>query len=227
MKTFKFRESLKKSWGTYKNNWGVVLSSFAAYLGVVSFLSSMDNLSKPIITGIIWDVISIVFSLYISFLLVKGILKFIDTHSITVDDLKFTQKQIITFVKTLLILLGLGIVVGVIFLIFSMTSILFNGFFGIAISVIIALLAVYGALRLSFINFFLIDHASHMSARSIIKNLWEKTDGKVGSIVVFGIKILLLNILGLIALGVGLIITIPLSALMRAQFYREQIQEKI
>jgi hypothetical protein len=227
MKKFKFRESLKKSWEIYKNNWRLVLSSCAAYVGIVSFLSSMDNLPKPLITGAIWDIISTVFSVYISFLFTKGILKFIDTHSVGVNDLKFTQKQITTFIKTILILLGLGIIVGIILLLLSVASILFNGFFGIFVSVVIILLAVYGALRLSFMSFFLIDHASHMSARSIIEKLWEKTDGKVGSIIVFGIKILLLNLLGLIALGIGLVITLPLSALIKADFYREQIQDNV
>jgi uncharacterized membrane protein len=48
----------------------------------------------------------------------------------------------------------------------------------------------------------------------------------VGTIITFGVKIFLLNLLGFVALGIGLIITIPLSAIMQAQFYRDQIQEK-
>jgi hypothetical protein len=226
MKIFKFRESLKHAWGIYKKNWKLVLSALAAYAGILAFLSSMDSLPMPLITGIIWTIISTTLSIYISFVISRGTLKLYDTHHVDKDILFFTQKQVVTIIKALVILAGLGIIFVGAFLLLSVSSALLIGLLGIIVGIIIILIGLYVMLRLSFSTFFLIDHASHMGGRAIVKDLWSKTKGKVGTIITFGVKIFLLNLLGFVALGIGLIITIPLSAIMQAQFYRDQIQEK-
>jgi hypothetical protein len=226
MKTFKFRESLKNAWEVYKKNWKLILSSFAAYLGLVSFLSSMDSLPKPLITGAIWDIISAIFSIYISFLLAKGILKFIDTDQVGVEDLRFTNKQIITFIKTIGLLLVAGLIIAGIISAVLFLAIIINKLVALVLAIIIVIIVLYVALRLSFVTLFLTDHASHMEPVAIIKDLWNRTDRKITQIILLGLKITLLNILGFFALGVGLIITMPLSAIIKTKFYREQIQEK-
>jgi uncharacterized membrane protein len=75
------------------------------------------------------------------------------------------------------------------------------------------------AIRYSFVNYLIVD--KNFGIMESLHKSREMTDGKKGDLFVFFIVLLLINILGVICLGVGLFATIPTSMLAFAFVYRQ------
>lgn len=95
----------------------------------------------------------------------------------------------------------------------------------IAIFVGFILLIVPGiiiAIKLQFIDYLIVD--KKMGFESINKS-WEMTKGVKWNLFVFGILICLINVLGFLALLLGLFITLPLSMVATAYVYKKLISQ--
>lgn len=77
---------------------------------------------------------------------------------------------------------------------------------------------IFFAVRLQFYVFFIIEH--DYSAINALSKSWESTGGESINLILFGIVILLINLLGAIACGIGLLVSIPMSVIALALVYR-------
>ncbi len=73
--------------------------------------------------------------------------------------------------------------------------------------------------RLFFAVYFVVD--KNLSFEDSIKASWKLTEGKVMKLIFFQLVLIALNILGVIALGVGLLIAIPVTSIASVYVYKE------
>ncbi len=78
------------------------------------------------------------------------------------------------------------------------------------------LVAVYFALRFSMGQYAIIEGAKVMES---LRKSWRMTRGAMGKLILFMLAFGLLNLIGIIPLGLGLLITIPLTSLAMAHVY--------
>ena len=74
-------------------------------------------------------------------------------------------------------------------------------------------------LRLWFVGFVLVDERT--GPIDAIQRSWDLTRGRTMDLLVFFIVLVGLNLLGVVCLGVGLLVTVPISGLAMAYIYRE------
>ncbi len=78
------------------------------------------------------------------------------------------------------------------------------------------------AIKLQFIDYLIVD--KKMGFESINKS-WEMTKGVKWNLFVFGILLCLINVLGFLALLLGLFITLPLSMVATAYVYKKLLSQ--
>lgn len=79
---------------------------------------------------------------------------------------------------------------------------------------------IYLLVRLQFFTYLLVEH-ENMEVLESLKKSMEMTKGRFWSLFGFGLAFIGINLLGLIALGVGLFITIPVTCIAYAMLYRK------
>ena len=94
---------------------------------------------------------------------------------------------------------------------------MFSGVSGI-ISILFSLVTLYLALRLMFATL------AYIGVSDAVRRSWEMTRGNMGKIILAILMIVVLNIIGLVALIVGVVVTLIISAFMIVALY-EQIKE--
>ncbi len=99
-------------------------------------------------------------------------------------------------------------------------SLLTSGFIIPVIIIVVLALAwlVYASARLTFVAYLVLEAGK--GPVEAVKESFRITQWSVGKIVLFSFALVLLNILGAIALLVGLLVTIPVSMLAMAHLYR-------
>jgi uncharacterized membrane protein len=90
----------------------------------------------------------------------------------------------------------------------------------LGLSALLLIPGFYFTIRFKFYPYVLLEN-EHMTVPEIIKNTYRLTCCNFWSILWFFVMILVLNILGAFAFGVGLIITVPVSVFALAHFYRK------
>lgn len=155
-----------------------------------------------LITFIVGDipVIRDVISILMSIALTAVTLKLLDEHIPHYGDLLIPFK---TYKVTLHYALGsilyaLIVLVGLIFLILP---------------------GIYLLVRLQFFTYLLVEH-ENMGAIESFKRSMGMTKGRFWSLFGFGLVFVGINLLGLLAFGVGLFITIPVTCIAYAKLYR-------
>lgn len=103
------------------------------------------------------------------------------------------------------------------FLPFFLTSLIF-GILVIVGFILLIVPGIYLAVKYQFVSFVVVD--KKLSYWTAIKKAGELTEGKWMQIFLFDLALVGLNLLGLLALGVGLILTIPTSFFAAAYLYR-------
>ena len=78
---------------------------------------------------------------------------------------------------------------------------------------------IYLALRLQFYSYYIID--KNAGSIDSLKMSWKATEGNVINIFLFELLLIGINILGAIALVVGLLVTIPVSVIAVTLLYRK------
>ncbi len=79
---------------------------------------------------------------------------------------------------------------------------------------------IYLAVRLQFYKFLIVDKGD-IGPIMALKESWRITDNHAWNLFLFLILIALLNILGVILLGIGLFVTVPISMIAYALLYRK------
>jgi uncharacterized membrane protein len=177
--------------------------------------------------------IEILVGLAVSITIITASLLIVEGHSPAFQDIFKHFKNckipwnytLATILYTLIVLIGFGAVVALLGTLYYATSPTTLGFepktyIAVLIAVAIFLTTLYYAIRLQFYKFLIVDD-ENLKAVAALKKSLAITDGKFWSITLFLISIIVLNILGALAFGIGLILTIPVTTIAYAIVYRK------
>jgi hypothetical protein len=203
MNTFTIKGLFKEAWKDYKKYWGVILLIGLTFAIVQSFgFSGMnfDPYTGTLTQGGFGQLIGWIAGTWLSIGYLNFLLNIVDGNQANYKDIFYGVKSAEQFAYFVLVSLiyGAAVVLGLFILIIP----------GIILAIGFLFAQYYIAEnRLGFTNAF--------------KSSWEITKGNRWKIFGFGIVAGLFNVLGLIALGVGLLITIPMTQLMYARMFRK------
>lgn len=123
-------------------------------------------------------------------------LRIVDGEPITIPSFKEFSPEYVSFLLTSL-LAGLFVAAGLLLLIVP---------------------GVLWALKFCFAGFVVVDRK--LSPVEALKESARLTEGLRGELAAFGVALLVLNVVGLLALGVGVMVTVPMTYVAAAQVYR-------
>jgi uncharacterized membrane protein len=190
--------------GLVKEAWNIVKSNAKLFaLLVIAFIifnivqSAVSNIFQDqYVIGFIVSLAFTVFSLLLQIGFIKITLKLIDGQVADIKELiSYTEYLLRTVAAS--ILFALAFVGGLILLVIP---------------------GIYIALRLQFFTYYIVDKNSGVV--DSLKQSWEVTRGNVINILLFELLLVALNILGALALLVGLLVTIPVSYVAVTLLYR-------
>lgn len=192
------REAIDFGFKVAKNNFFFFISIFVIVIFVNAILGYLTaGLSKqgPIIDFIL-TIVRAVVGIIISMGFLNISLKFADGTKPKITDIFYTKPFInyflVSLVKTVIVAVGVVLLI--------IPGIIFG-------------------IRLQFATYLVID--KNMGISDALKKSWDMTRGKTINLFQFGILLFLVNLVGFLALIVGLLITIPLSMVATAYVYRK------
>ncbi len=197
MKQFDKIGLIKQSWEIVKKNAkfvAILMVAFVVYQIVQGAVQGFFG------EGLLASLVSLgftVLTLFFQIGFIKIILKLIDGHKAEITELW-------AYPQYLLRMIGATIVYTIIVVI---------GF------ILLIIPGIYLALRLQFYSYYIVD--KNAGAMDSLRMSWKATDKNVINIFLFMLLILGINILGALALLVGLLITIPVSIIAVSLLYRK------
>ena len=196
---FSKSEAILFGWNTLKKNFRFFLGMLAIVVVVnvlVGLVISSFSEEAPKVLVMVVSVISWVLDLLISMGVIKITLKFCDQEQATYRDLFSAYRLLLNYIVGSIVY-GIIVAIGFVFLIIP---------------------GIYLAVKYQFYDYLIIDKG--MGPIEAIKRSGVLTEGVKRNLVLFWLTLVGINILGIIALGVGLIATVPVSWLAHAYVYR-------
>ncbi len=194
-KTFPIKESLGVGWKIMKENFIFL----AGILLVYYLISSVPSLFKGEEYSILYSILSLA-GFVVGLMMQMGIiaisLKFCDNKKPEFKEL-FHTKNLFNFIVGTLIY-GLIVIAG---------------------SILLVVPGIYWALKYQFVGYLIVDKG--MKPMEALKKSGEMTNGLKWNLLGFYLVILGVNLLGLLALGIGLLVTVPTTTLAYAYVYRK------
>lgn len=189
--TFSIREIIKTAWQHFKKHAWMLIGLTVIIFGVSWLFDQFQEFSFII------QLIATVVQLFIGFAFLRLVLRLVRGDH---DAIRHVVKDISgrTF--------GNYIIATIIF-----TVVTFAGLLLFIVPGVIAILS------LQFFSFILLDE--NVGPISSLKKSYHMTRGHRGKLLAFTLVLLAVNIIGIVALGVGLLVTIPLSYLAAALVY--------
>jgi len=166
----------------------------------IGAISSAFQIDKNPLLSLVFSLIKIIVGLSISIGLTRISLDFIDGKKPKVFDVFQTKSIVNYFVVS--VAKSLATLVGLILFIIP----------GIII-----------ALKLQFATYLVVD--KNMGISDSLNKSWEMTKGVKWNLFLFGLLLGLINVLGIICLLVGLIVTVPLTMIATAYVYRKLLAQ--
>lgn len=217
--------AVSSAWSTFKKNWKFIIPAGIATLVIMILLQMLQKSvqDSPII-GLIFALISVVIGIAIALGWSQVILKLVRHQHVDWDSFKtntniwfpyFVARLILgVFMFLSLLLIGVPLLFIIGSAVAASVSLLI---IGIIIGIAGIALFLWIGIRYMFISFVAID--KNVSGWKIMKESARLTKGHIVELFVFGLFILLINIVGLLLLVVGLAITIPLSKIATGYVY--------
>lgn len=201
MSKFSITEALSFGWNTTRHNFGFLLKVMLVIVGinfVSQILPNIDPDSMLLLLLVIsGSIAGLILQLLIDLGLMAICLKFVDNQTPVLKDLFSLHALLVKFFLASL-LVGICVMLG--FLLFIIPGVI-------------------AALRLSFFGYLIVDQK--LDAIAAIKKSWRITQGATGQLFLLALAAVILNILGVLALGIGLLVTIPTTMLASAYVYRK------
>ncbi|GAB6090508.1 DUF975 family protein [Spirochaeta dissipatitropha] len=199
METFSKGKALQFGWETFKANAGFLIGVFI--VGGIAVWAP-DVISGWLFQGsgvlsLLLSLLGIVITLVVSIGITKIALKFLDGETPEFADL---YQHYDLFLPVFLVSLLYGVIVGL-------------GFVLLIIPGIILMLMLFMC------DYLVIDQK--IEPITALKTSAAMTRGHKGNLFLFTIILVLLNIAGFLALGIGLLVTMPVSVLASIHIYRE------
>jgi len=198
MAGFSKSEAIKFGWEITKKNIYFFIKVFILTGGILLGLSFLNGFFRNI------PFLNLFFSLFITALQIifslgfmKIALKFYDNEKPEISDI-FSQYPL--FLKYLLATILSVIIVTLGLILFIVPGIIF-------------------AIRFWFFGYFIVD--KNLGAIESLKKSWEITKGNTWNLFIFLILLALINILGFLALVIGLLLSVPTTLLAQAFVYRK------
>lgn len=202
MRDFGVGEVLAKSWGIYKKNFWLLLGVLLVS-GIVSYVpTAIGDLQDrgQLQIGFLAGILSLLFWLFGQLIGLGETLinlKLVDGKRAVFNDLFSCSK-----------LLFSGVIATIAYL-----AVIIAGF------ILLIIPGIWLAIRLQFFRYLIVDRG--MNPFQALAESWRMTKGKVWKLLGWIAVLVILNILGAITLGVGLIITIPVSMVAMTEVYRK------
>ncbi len=216
---FSNSQMLSQAWKLFKVNYAFILPAvFVSGLVLILMQFLTVKTESTTILSVLVTLLSIIVSLALSIGWAQVILRLIRGNSHTWHDFK-TQPKIWgkVFVTQLLFIVPTIITIAVILVIAFLIKGLIPLF--IAVGLVVAL-AVYIQIRFMFLNPTAIDH-SGLGIVALFKKTAGVTKNHFFDLLGFGILVVLINIGGLLLIGIGLFITIPVTMIAKIFVYEK------
>lgn len=201
-KTVDVGQALKDAWELLKKEWKTLLI-MAIVAGVIQWIPGFlaRLMGDVAIFSFLLGLLGTVVGIFISLRWIVVLLRMVDGKEVKIEDLWEGWQDDTTMVVQYFIasiLFGLMVAVGMVFLILP---------------------GVYLALMFGMFAFALVDE--RLSAMESLTRSKELTEGVRGKLFVFWLAVMGINLLGALALGIGLIVTVPVTMLAGVYVYRQ------
>lgn len=188
---------IKKGWEVVKANARLMALLVGAFVIFNILQSAFSNYFRETALSIVVSLAFSALSLFLEIGFIKIVLKLVDGKKAEFQELWAYPQYFVNMVLSSIIY----------------ALILVGGF------LLLIIPGIYLALRLQFYSFYVVD--KNAGVTDSLKMSWNATKGKTLDIFVFMLLLIGLNILGALALLVGLLITIPVSFVAYTLFYRK------
>lgn len=201
IKSFSISEALSFGFNTWKNNLGLFIITILAAIFVYALPGLIGSLFKlPTIFNILLQILTRILTLIIGMGFIKILLKLHDNQKTDFTDL-FSQIPLI--------------------LNFFIVSVLSNLAFGIAL-VFFVVPGIIVYIEFQFVKYAVIDKRLGLKAFNVSRQLAK---GVKWNLFFFNIVFFLINFVGYIFLGIGLLITLPITMLAEVYIYRKLLTQ--
>lgn len=198
-KIFSIKKATKESWGIVKSQFGKFLL-ISIILSVVSAAFGFIESQSALVSFV-----SFLLQTYITIIWVLVGIRSIEKKKLVFRDVfkeielsKFFTFMVLTFIVWILVAVGL---------------------------VLLIVPGIIIAIALQYAGYFMLDKG--LGIRASIKASWKATKGARWKLFLFLIVIGLINLLGLLVVGVGIFVTIPLSTLMISHVYVHSLRDRV
>jgi uncharacterized membrane protein len=199
-RSFSIEHALGVGWNTFKAHWALLIGLAAAVLILGNLPQGLGNAAQgprepggfQLLMGLLSLVLQAVLSLGVTYIA----LRLVSGQSAEFGDL-FARVSLVLNYLIASFLFGIVVAVGLILLIVP---------------------GIFFAAKLSFFPYFVVDDGA--GPIDALQRSWALTNGVTLKVILFGIVLLLINFVGLLALGIGVLVTYPVSYLAHAYVYR-------
>lgn len=200
------KKLFSEAWGIYKKHWLQTIGIIV--LAVVVIIASqvlmriplmLENIGSAVVLFILLYLVVIFISIMIDIGLRRYFLGLVDGHKKHIKDLFHGVQSFRHAVK----FLGIGLVVGIFILVGTL---------------LIVIPGIILALGFMFIKY--VAAENKLGFFDAIKYSWNITKGYKWKLLGLCLLIILFNILGVLALGIGLLITMPMTHIIFARAFR-------
>jgi len=203
--SFSIGQVISKGWNIFSQKFGIVLKFlfvgvFAMF--VVQLIVSMFGTSDNSTIGFIGGIVTYVFNIFISIGLIKAMMHIVRDEPVELNTLFSGKDQVLKYILVsilLSILIGLGFI-------------------------LLILPGIYLMLRFMFVPYLLVDKED-MSIEDLFSASSTMTKGIKFNLFLYGITIFIMNVIGMIPLGFGLLITMPVSFLSFIVLYETLLRD--
>lgn len=196
---FSKKEAVSFGFKIAKKNVLFFLSVFVVW-AFVTFISSAVqsslNVSRQFFLSFIFSLLMWVVNSIIAMGVINICLKLIDNKKPKLKDIYYTKKLFNFILASIL-----------------RSFIIIGGF------ILLIIPGIIFSIKLQYSEYLIVD--KKLDAVDSIKKSWEMTKGVKWNLFLFGLILGLINILGILALLVGLLITVPLTFIANAYVYRK------
>lgn len=200
---FSRSEAIKFGFQVAKKNIFFFLGVMVIWAFITIISSSVQgslNANKQILVSFLFSLFMWVINSIFAMGVIKITLEFVSGKNPKIKDIYYTKK-VFNFILASLIR-GFVVVLGLIF--FIIPGIIFS-------------------IKLQYADYLIVD--KKLDAVDGLKQSWEMTKGVKWKLFVFGIILGLINVLGILCLLVGLLITVPLTMVANAFVYRKLLAQ--
>ena len=200
MNTFTIKGLFKDAWRDYKKYWGVIILIGLTFAVIQSL--GFSGMSFNPYTGVMGgggSVLTWVASMWLSIGYLNFLLNIVDGNQARYRDIFYGVKSAEQFAYFVLVAVVYGFAV----------------MLGLVVLIIPGIILGLGFL---FAKYYIAE--DRLGFTAAFRSSWEITKGNRWKMLWFGIVAGLFNVLGFSALGLGLLITIPMTQLMYARMFR-------